>query len=158
MQNTDKSKADAEGPRQDLRSRGLCLVPLSSIFPVASHDTNHEYWNPTFGGTFRWISQGKSWPYGHGANASQHHSARPLDHKDVRVPMLCSKVKIARLGYRPDSQPTMHVWARKARRCLAAWLQRCWWRTDREKIGRKRGKKRNGHPKDSHEGDQQEHH
>ncbi|OWM81218.1 transcription factor bHLH123-like [Punica granatum] len=52
-QNTDKLKVDPEGPRQDLRSRGLCLVPLSSTFHVTSHETSLEFWNPTFGGTFR---------------------------------------------------------------------------------------------------------
>lgn len=43
---------DPEGPRQDLRSRGLCLVPVSSTFPV-THETTVDYWTPTFGGTFR---------------------------------------------------------------------------------------------------------
>ncbi|XP_076936687.1 transcription factor bHLH123-like [Bidens hawaiensis] len=41
-----------EGPRQDLRSRGLCLVPVSSTFPV-THETTVDFWTPTFGGTFR---------------------------------------------------------------------------------------------------------
>uniref|UniRef100_M4CC68 BHLH domain-containing protein n=1 Tax=Brassica campestris TaxID=3711 RepID=M4CC68_BRACM len=36
----------------DLRSRGLCLVPVSSIFPV-TQDTTVDFWTPTFGGTFR---------------------------------------------------------------------------------------------------------
>ncbi|XP_006297611.2 transcription factor bHLH123 [Capsella rubella] len=36
----------------DLRSRGLCLVPVSSTFPV-THDTTVDFWTPTFGGTFR---------------------------------------------------------------------------------------------------------
>ncbi|XP_074380188.1 uncharacterized protein LOC141721260 isoform X3 [Apium graveolens] len=47
----DKSK-DSEGQKQDLRSRGLCLVPVSSTFPV-THETTVDFWNPTFGGTFR---------------------------------------------------------------------------------------------------------
>ncbi|KAL8144550.1 hypothetical protein V2J09_017582 [Rumex salicifolius] len=51
QQTSDKSK-DPEGPRQDLRSRGLCLVPVSSTFPVA-HETTVDFWTPTFGGTFR---------------------------------------------------------------------------------------------------------
>ncbi|KAL3850795.1 hypothetical protein ACJIZ3_012677 [Penstemon smallii] len=51
QQNSDKSK-DPEGPRQDLRSRGLCLVPVSSTFPV-THETTVDFWTPTFGGTFR---------------------------------------------------------------------------------------------------------
>ncbi|GMY31572.1 transcription factor bHLH123-like [Fagus crenata] len=51
QQNSDKSK-DPEGPKQDLRSRGLCLVPTSSTYPV-THENPVEFWNPTFGGTFR---------------------------------------------------------------------------------------------------------
>ncbi|KAK1430968.1 hypothetical protein QVD17_14126 [Tagetes erecta] len=42
----------SEGPREDLRSRGLCLVPVSSTFPV-THETTVDFWTPTFGGTFR---------------------------------------------------------------------------------------------------------
>ncbi|KAK6132752.1 hypothetical protein DH2020_033557 [Rehmannia glutinosa] len=49
--NSDKSN-DPEGPRQDLRSRGLCLVPVSSTFPM-THETSVDFWTPTFGGTFR---------------------------------------------------------------------------------------------------------
>ncbi|XP_020554489.1 transcription factor bHLH123-like, partial [Sesamum indicum] len=51
QQSSDKSK-DSEGPRQDLRSRGLCLVPISSTFPM-THETTVDFWTPTFGGTFR---------------------------------------------------------------------------------------------------------
>lgn len=51
QQATDKSK-DAEGPQQDLRSRGLCLVPMQSIFSV-TNETNSDFWTPTFGGTYR---------------------------------------------------------------------------------------------------------
>uniref|UniRef100_A0A2P2JMS2 BHLH domain-containing protein n=1 Tax=Rhizophora mucronata TaxID=61149 RepID=A0A2P2JMS2_RHIMU len=51
QQGADKSK-DLEGHKQDLRSRGLCLVPVSSTFPVA-HETTVDFWTPTFGGTFR---------------------------------------------------------------------------------------------------------
>ncbi|XP_044490096.1 transcription factor bHLH123-like isoform X2 [Mangifera indica] len=51
QQNSEKSK-DSEGPKQDLRSRGLCLVPVSSTFPVA-HETTVDFWTPAFGGTFR---------------------------------------------------------------------------------------------------------
>ncbi|KAL1567067.1 transcription factor bHLH123 [Salvia divinorum] len=49
--NPEKTK-DLEGGRQDLRSRGLCLVPVSSTFPV-THETSVDFWTPTFGGTFR---------------------------------------------------------------------------------------------------------
>lgn len=51
IQNPDKSK-DTEDSKQDLRSRGLCLVPVSSTFPV-THETTVDFWTPTFGGTFR---------------------------------------------------------------------------------------------------------
>ncbi|XVF34125.1 hypothetical protein REPUB_Repub18cG0030800 [Reevesia pubescens] len=51
QQNPEKSK-DPEGPKQDLRSRGLCLVPVSSTFPV-THESTVDFWTPTFGGTFR---------------------------------------------------------------------------------------------------------
>lgn len=51
VQNCDKVK-DPEAGKQDLRSRGLCLVPISSTFPVAN-ETTADFWTPTFGGTFR---------------------------------------------------------------------------------------------------------
>ncbi|KAF9588249.1 hypothetical protein IFM89_008661 [Coptis chinensis] len=50
-QNSDKAKG-AERPQQDLRSRGLCLVPMSSIFSV-TNETSADFWTPTFGGTYR---------------------------------------------------------------------------------------------------------
>lgn len=43
---------EKEGAKQDLKSRGLCLVPVSSTFPVAA-ETTADFWTPTFGGTFR---------------------------------------------------------------------------------------------------------
>ncbi|XP_043709621.1 transcription factor bHLH112-like [Telopea speciosissima] len=51
QQNSDKSN-EGEGHKQDLRSRGLCLVPLSSTFPV-TNETAADFWTPTFGGTYR---------------------------------------------------------------------------------------------------------
>ncbi|KAH1221475.1 Transcription factor [Glycine max] len=51
QQSSGKSK-ESKGPKQDLRSRGLCLVPVSSTFPV-THEPTVEYWTPTFGGTYR---------------------------------------------------------------------------------------------------------
>ncbi|XVE87877.1 hypothetical protein DITRI_Ditri19aG0023800 [Diplodiscus trichospermus] len=51
QQQSDKPK-DPEGPKQDLRSRGLCLVPISSTFPVAN-ETTDDFGMPTLGGTFR---------------------------------------------------------------------------------------------------------
>ncbi|KAJ0983510.1 hypothetical protein J5N97_011765 [Dioscorea zingiberensis] len=50
-QNSEKLK-DNEGTKQDLRSRGLCLVPISSTFPV-TRETPADFWTPTFGGTYR---------------------------------------------------------------------------------------------------------
>uniref|UniRef100_A0A1D1XEU8 Transcription factor bHLH123 n=1 Tax=Anthurium amnicola TaxID=1678845 RepID=A0A1D1XEU8_9ARAE len=43
---------DSDGPKQDLRSRGLCLVPISSTFAVANEPMS-DFWSPTFGGTYR---------------------------------------------------------------------------------------------------------
>lgn len=37
--------------KEDLRSRGLCLVPVASTYTMAS-ETAPEFWHPTFGGTF----------------------------------------------------------------------------------------------------------
>ncbi|PSS10320.1 Transcription factor bHLH112 like [Actinidia chinensis var. chinensis] len=51
QQSSNKPK-DAKGHKQDLRSRGLCLVPISSTFPVANQ-TTIDFWTPTFGGSFR---------------------------------------------------------------------------------------------------------
>ncbi|WOL17762.1 transcription factor bHLH112-like [Canna indica] len=49
--NTSK---DSEGviQHQDLRSRGLCLVPVSSTFAVAN-EMHTDFWTPSFMGTFR---------------------------------------------------------------------------------------------------------
>ncbi|XP_073005385.1 transcription factor bHLH112-like [Typha latifolia] len=44
----EKSMAE---PKQDLRSRGLCLVPIASTYPVAV-ETMADFWHPTYGGTF----------------------------------------------------------------------------------------------------------
>ncbi|XP_076946502.1 uncharacterized protein LOC143618046 [Bidens hawaiensis] len=41
-----------DGSRQDLRTRGLCLVPIASTFPV-TNETPVDFWTPSFGGTFR---------------------------------------------------------------------------------------------------------
>ncbi|GAU26340.1 hypothetical protein TSUD_101730 [Trifolium subterraneum] len=49
--NSSKSKK-SESAKQDLKSRGLCLVPVSSTFPV-THETTVDFWTPTFGGTSR---------------------------------------------------------------------------------------------------------
>ncbi|KAL0542870.1 hypothetical protein IC582_017951 [Cucumis melo] len=45
-------KANQDSPKQDLKSRGLCLVPISSTFPVTNASPT-DFWTPTFGGTFR---------------------------------------------------------------------------------------------------------
>ncbi|XP_073307470.1 uncharacterized protein [Primulina huaijiensis] len=39
---------DQEGLKQDLSSRGLCLVPISSTFPVAAEKIS-DFWTPTSG-------------------------------------------------------------------------------------------------------------
>ncbi|KAK9084967.1 hypothetical protein Sjap_025378 [Stephania japonica] len=52
QQNSDKLKDHGDGSKQDLRSRGLCLVPISSTFPVAT-ETSADFWTPTYGGTYR---------------------------------------------------------------------------------------------------------
>lgn len=49
--NAEKGQ-DTDEPKQDLRSRGLCLVPLSCTVHVAN-DNGADYWTPTFGGSFR---------------------------------------------------------------------------------------------------------
>ncbi|XP_065850702.1 transcription factor bHLH68 [Euphorbia lathyris] len=41
-----------EEPKQDLRSRGLCLVPVSCTLQVGS-DNGADYWAPALGGGFR---------------------------------------------------------------------------------------------------------
>ncbi|KAK8575324.1 hypothetical protein V6N13_033427 [Hibiscus sabdariffa] len=48
----EKRTEDPDEPKQDLRSRGLCLVPISSTFPVAN-ETTADFWTPTLGGTMR---------------------------------------------------------------------------------------------------------
>uniref|UniRef100_J3L4R7 BHLH domain-containing protein n=1 Tax=Oryza brachyantha TaxID=4533 RepID=J3L4R7_ORYBR len=48
---SESSKETGEA-KPDLRSRGLCLVPVASTYTVAS-ETVPEFWHPTFGGTFR---------------------------------------------------------------------------------------------------------
>ncbi|XP_059660918.1 transcription factor bHLH112-like isoform X2 [Cornus florida] len=57
QQTADKLKLNSEAPKQDLRSRGLCLVPISSTFrpmlpPVVSK-TTADFLTPAFGGTIR---------------------------------------------------------------------------------------------------------
>ncbi|KAL9452667.1 hypothetical protein AB3S75_008455 [Citrus x aurantiifolia] len=52
QQSCDHKLKDPEAPKQDLNSRGLCLVPISSTFPVAN-ETTADFWTPTFGGTYR---------------------------------------------------------------------------------------------------------
>ncbi|KAE8696760.1 bHLH114 protein [Hibiscus syriacus] len=45
-----QQQQSTEIPERDLRSLGLCLVPISSTFPVANETV--DFWTPTFGGTF----------------------------------------------------------------------------------------------------------
>ncbi|KAL4281817.1 hypothetical protein GQ457_03G037330 [Hibiscus cannabinus] len=44
-----QSNGSPEGTKQELSSLGLCLVPISSTFPVAN-ETTVEFWTPMFGG------------------------------------------------------------------------------------------------------------
>nr|APR64179.1 hypothetical protein [Populus tomentosa] len=46
------SQQDSHGEPKDLRSRGLCLVPVSCTLQVGS-DNGADYWAPAFGGGFR---------------------------------------------------------------------------------------------------------
>ncbi|RWW21862.1 hypothetical protein GW17_00013966 [Ensete ventricosum] len=51
VKSLDSSKDSGE-QNQDLRSRGLCLVPMSSTFAVAN-EIPADLWTPSFIGTFR---------------------------------------------------------------------------------------------------------
>ncbi|KAG5225692.1 hypothetical protein OIU78_023848 [Salix suchowensis] len=46
------SQQDSHGEAKDLRSRGLCLVPVSCTLQVGS-DNGADYWAPALGGGFR---------------------------------------------------------------------------------------------------------
>ncbi|KAL2641887.1 hypothetical protein R1flu_009474 [Riccia fluitans] len=46
------AKAKSEDSRQDLRSRGLCLVPVSCTLQVAN-DNGADFWTPAIGGSCR---------------------------------------------------------------------------------------------------------
>ncbi|CAH1434825.1 unnamed protein product [Lactuca virosa] len=48
----DQKVKNAEAHKQDLRSLGLCLVPVSSTFPVAN-GTATGFWTPSYEGSFR---------------------------------------------------------------------------------------------------------
>ncbi|KAI3718784.1 hypothetical protein L6452_19668 [Arctium lappa] len=49
----DYKVKDAKGrPKQDLRSLGLCLMPVSSTFPIAT-EMMSNFWTPNFEGSFR---------------------------------------------------------------------------------------------------------
>ncbi|PUZ54443.1 hypothetical protein GQ55_5G132500 [Panicum hallii var. hallii] len=52
QQKGSEDAKDSGDTKQDLRSRGLCLVPVASTYTVAA-ETVPEFWHPTFGGTFR---------------------------------------------------------------------------------------------------------
>jgi hypothetical protein len=49
QQISGKSKSQDENENHELRGHGLCLVPISSTFPVAN-ETTADFWTPTFGG------------------------------------------------------------------------------------------------------------
>ncbi|XP_023001290.1 transcription factor bHLH112-like isoform X1 [Cucurbita maxima] len=42
-----------ENKKQDLTSRGLCLVPIPTTVALANGNNTLDFWSPTFGGTFR---------------------------------------------------------------------------------------------------------
>ncbi|KAL0427017.1 UNVERIFIED_CONTAM: Transcription factor [Sesamum latifolium] len=48
----DSGQECDEEPKKDLRSRGLCLVPISCTLHVGS-DNGADYWAPAFGANFR---------------------------------------------------------------------------------------------------------
>ncbi|KAK1698041.1 hypothetical protein QYE76_014738 [Lolium multiflorum] len=54
VQGLHQQGSDNEGgeAKEDLQSRGLCLIPVASTYAVAN-ETAPEFWHPTFGGTFR---------------------------------------------------------------------------------------------------------
>lgn len=52
MQQIDDNLKNVEEHIQDLRSQGLCLVPISSTFPVANGSAT-GFWTPSYDGSFR---------------------------------------------------------------------------------------------------------
>ncbi|XVE54239.1 hypothetical protein DITRI_Ditri03aG0064400 [Diplodiscus trichospermus] len=48
----DQQESHDQEPKKDLRSRGLCLVPVSCTLQVGS-DNGADYWAPALGGGFR---------------------------------------------------------------------------------------------------------
>ncbi|XP_042490090.1 transcription factor bHLH112-like [Macadamia integrifolia] len=52
IQHQQSLSKDGEGAKQDLKSRGLCLVPIPNTFPV-TNETAADFWTPTFGGSYR---------------------------------------------------------------------------------------------------------
>ncbi|XP_071714214.1 transcription factor bHLH112-like [Rutidosis leptorrhynchoides] len=52
QQSHNKVKDVTEGAKKELRSRGLCLVPIASTFPVAT-DTSPDYWTSSFRNSFK---------------------------------------------------------------------------------------------------------
>ncbi|CAL4973673.1 unnamed protein product [Urochloa decumbens] len=52
QQKGSEDAKDNGDTKKDLRSRGLCLVPVASTYTVAA-ETVPEFWHPTFGATFR---------------------------------------------------------------------------------------------------------
>ncbi|CAN6971346.1 unnamed protein product [Brassica rapa subsp. trilocularis] len=54
QQHQKSGKSQDGNENQELRAHGLCLVPISSTFPVAN-ETTADFWTPTFGGnSFRY--------------------------------------------------------------------------------------------------------
>ncbi|KAJ7973828.1 Transcription factor bHLH68 [Quillaja saponaria] len=65
-----------EEPKKDLRSRGLCLVPVSCTLQVGS-DNGADYWAPAFGGGFR---PGRSQEFGFPFKYDQWHVLHASTH------------------------------------------------------------------------------
>ncbi|KAK3188204.1 hypothetical protein Dsin_027765 [Dipteronia sinensis] len=53
QQSCEYKLKDPDQLKQDLKSRGLCLVPIASTFPVANEATVADLWTPTYGGSYR---------------------------------------------------------------------------------------------------------
>ncbi|PKU72462.1 Transcription factor bHLH112 [Dendrobium catenatum] len=51
-QQRQKRSDNSNDEEQDLKSRGLCLVPIASAYSVAS-EISSDFWTPTFKGTYR---------------------------------------------------------------------------------------------------------
>eukprot|EP00252_Welwitschia_mirabilis_P008443 TRINITY_DN20284_c0_g2_i1.p1 TRINITY_DN20284_c0_g2~~TRINITY_DN20284_c0_g2_i1.p1 ORF type:complete len:214 (-),score=37.02 TRINITY_DN20284_c0_g2_i1:239-880(-) len=51
--NGNTKEGSCKEPKLDLKSRGLCLVPVSCTLQVSTEISNPDYWQHTLGGSFR---------------------------------------------------------------------------------------------------------